>query len=191
MTAEGQQSEAAVGSGQRQDVMLLLLTGLRGARRAVQVLFVQCGQGTIDHLQKEERRPVLLEEIAFREFSVFLNANPPLSKHIIRFHELSAETTQYIFHNFLEFKWHNDLETRHPWILIGLVDSDFTNDKFLCHYPIHKIYIYPNSLINLHNDWSGFGQSSVWLDNHAFNLMKIQESKELFIVKIHTYECLN
>ena len=38
--------------------------------------------------------------------------------------------------------WSNDLETHHLWIQIasacGLVDSDFTNDKFLGHYPIQN-----------------------------------------------------
>ena len=56
------------------------------------------------------------------------------------FHSVSITIYQYF--SWLEFKWHNDLETRHPWIWMasacGLVDSDFTNDTFFGHYPIRN-----------------------------------------------------
>ena len=54
----------------------------------------------------------------------------------------SVSNTIYQYFSWLEFKWHNDLETSHPWIWIasacGLVDSDFTNYAFLGHYPIRN-----------------------------------------------------
>ena len=57
-------------------------------------------------------------------------------------HGFYVSNTIYLNFSCLEFKWYNDLETRHPWIWIasacGLVDSDFTNDEFLGHYPIRK-----------------------------------------------------
>ena len=60
-------------------------------------------------------------------------------------HEFHVSNTIYQYLSWLEFKWHNDLETRHPWIWIAsacdLVDSDFTNDEFLGHYPIQKLAI--------------------------------------------------
>ena len=67
-----------------------------------------------------------------------------LSKHVIHFHKLPAQTVQFIlqhgFQGWLEFRWHNDLETCHLWIWItsvcGLVYSDFMNDKFLGYYTI-------------------------------------------------------
>ena len=31
-------------------------------------------------------------------------------------------------------------ESESPWPAVLLVDSDFTNDEFFCHYPIHNYY---------------------------------------------------
>ena len=63
-----------------------------------------------------------------------------MHRYCIMQHGFYFSNTIYQYFSWLEFKWHNDLETRHPWIWIasacGLVDSDFTNDAFLGHYPI-------------------------------------------------------
>ena len=59
--------------------------------------------------------------LIYHEIILFmlLNSNPPffpLSKHVIRFHEIPTDAIQRIlqwgFHSCFEFKWHNDLETR-------------------------------------------------------------------------------
>ena len=65
-----------------------------------------------------------------------------MHRYCIMQHRFYVSNTIYQYFSWLEFKWHNDLETRHPWIWIapvcGLVDSDFTDDTSLGHYPIRK-----------------------------------------------------
>ena len=87
----------------------------------------------------------------------------------------NVSNTVYQYFSWLEFKWHNDLETRHPWIRIasacGLVDSDFTNDEFLGHYPIrmyHKLNM--NWLLVL---WQPFKKSVTAVRYFWFNWFSI------------------
>ena len=77
-------------------------------------------------------------------FLELINNHFIISFYILLLHNAtliySVSNTVYWYFSWLELKWHNDLETRHPWIWIisacGLVDSDFTNDEFLGHYTI-------------------------------------------------------
>ena len=65
-----------------------------------------------------------------------------MHRYCLMQHGFYVSNTIFLYFLWLEFKWHNDLETRHPWIWIAsacsLVDSDFTNDDFLSHYPIQN-----------------------------------------------------
>ena len=60
--------------------------------------------------------------------------------HSMQYVFYMVSKTIYKHFSWLEFKWHNHLETRQPWIWItsacGLIDSDFINDEFPGHYPI-------------------------------------------------------
>ena len=95
----------------------------------------------------------------------------PSSKHIICFSRITSRgNAMHLtmgFHSWLEVKWH-DLGTRHPWIWIappcGLVFSDFTNDEFLCHYPILDIP----------------GQTFYTIDSHIFQLFSLKSYEGLY-----------